>query len=171
MITLNRKVRFTHPDFSYGGTNYTEYLLGSVGLKVNADIRVEVAWSIENVNMRYLASDDSIERLDGNTFVADGFKQGDTIVIESTASNNMTTTISSISDDGTILYVAGALTDEIVISDIFGETPITSIDFYPNRVENSTEFSTFDLTDRETEPKYFADTISTDAANPTIMTV
>lgn len=170
-ITLNRKVRFSHPDITYSGTNYTEYLFGSIGLKVNADIRVEVAWSTEDVNMKFLASDDSIERLDGNTFVVDGWREGDTIVIESTVSNNMTTTVSSISDDGSKLFVAGALTDETVIADVFGETPITSIDFYPNRVENSADLSLFDLTDRETAPKYFADTITTDAANPTVMTV
>ena len=140
MITLNRKVRFSHPDITYSVTNYTEYLFGAIGMKVNADIRIEVAWSTEGVNMTFAASDDSIERLDGaSNFILDGFKDGDTIAITGTASNNITTTITSISDDGNILYVAAALTDETVLANIFGETPIISMDFYPNCINNDSD--------------------------------
>src|SRR3989304_8104312 len=96
-ITLNRKVRFSHPDFVYTGTNYTEFLFGSIGLKVNADIRIEVAWSTQDTEMIFLASDDSIERTDGGSYIEDGFLAGDTIVITGTVSNNFTTTINSIS--------------------------------------------------------------------------
>lgn len=174
MIDLNRKVRFSHTDFTYAGSpTYTEYLFGSIGLRVTADIRVDVHWETEDTNMKFLASDDSIQRLDGglSSFLVDGFKEGDTIVISGTASNNMTTTITSISDDGETLFVAGALTNETVICDVYGETPVTSMEFYPNLIENGAALNLFNLTDRETIPKYYADTITTDAAAPTPMVV
>lgn len=170
MITLNRNTRFTHSDYSYGAPIYTEYLFGSIGLKVNANIRVDVEWHTLDVNMTFAAVDDSIERLDGSSdFFADGFRVGDTVAIEGTALNNMTTTISSFNDDFTIMYVAGALTNETVIADIYGDTPIISMDFFPNLIGNNTDFVLFNLTDRETIPRYYADTITTDAANPTVM--
>jgi len=170
-VTLNRKVRFTHPDFTYVGTTYTEYLFGSIGLKVNAEIRIEVAWSTEGVNMKFLASDDSIQRLDGglSSFIADGFRIGDTIAVTGTASNNGTYTISEISDE--FIFITGALTNETVIANIFGDTPVTSMDFYPNLIENNSGFDLLNLTDRETIPKYYADTITTDPLNPTLMVV
>ena len=89
MITLNRKVRFSHPDFSYSGTAYTEYLFGSVGLKVNADIRVDVEWKIEAVNMTFDGAADTVEILDGiSSWITEGFQVGDTIVFTGTVSNN-----------------------------------------------------------------------------------
>lgn len=174
MIELNRKVRFSHTDFTYAGSpTYTEYLLGSVGLRVTADIRIDVHWETEDTNMKFLASDDSIQRLDGglSSFLVDGFKEGDTIAISGTASNNMTTTITSISDDGEFLFVAGALTNETVVCDVYGETPVTSMEFYPNLIENGAALNLFNLTDRETIPKYYADAITTDSAAPTPMVV
>lgn len=172
-ITLHRKVRFTHPDYNYGGQAYAEYLIGAVGLKVNADIRLAVAWGIENSNMKFTAADDSIELLDGVTdFLSEGFRIGDTYVISNTASNDGTGTITDISDDGTIIYVDTALVDETDTSaTIQGDKQVISFDFYPNLIENSVDFSLFNLTDRETVPHYYADTISTDSGNPTIMTV
>lgn len=173
MIELYRKVRFTHPDYAYAAPNYTEYLFGSIGLKVNAEIMVQVSWGTIDVNLRYKASDDSIERLDGGifSFITDGFRVGDTFIISGTVSNNILGTINSFSDDGTIMYVTSALTDETVISTIRGDKAITSMDFYPNLIENGAVFNLFNLTDRETIPKYFADTISSDSSNPTVMTV
>lgn len=171
MITLNRKVRFSHPDFTYTGNNYTEFLFGSIGLKVNAEIRVEVAWSTQSVNLKYLTTDDSIERLDGGlaSFITDGFKIGDSITVTGTVSNNATYTVSKVTD--AFIFVTGNLVNETVVSNIFGVTPITDIDFYPNLIENTTDFSLGNLTDRETIPLYHADNITTDAANPTKMAI
>lgn len=172
-ITLYQNTRFTHPDYTYGGTTYTEYLLGAVGLKVNAEIMIQVAWGISNSNMLFTASDDSIEILDGVTdFYSEGFRIGDTGVISGTASNDNTFTISDMSDDGTIIYVNIALTDETATSaTIQGDKAVDSFDFYPNLIENSVELDLFNLTDRETVPHYYADTISSDSGNPTIMKV
>lgn len=169
MIELNRKVRFTHPDYSY---TYTEYLLGSVGLKVNADIRVDVHWETEDINMEFVLASNTIERRDGGSFKADGFQVGDGVTIVDTVSNNTSTTITAFNDDFSIMTVAAVLADEVANScTIHGTTTVTSMDFYPNKVENSNELNLIDLTDRETEPHYFADSISTDAANPTVMTI
>ena len=171
MITLNRKVRFSHPDFTYTGTNYTEYLFGTVGFKINADIRIDILWSTEDINMRFRASDDSIERLDqwSTSFIRDGFRSGDTITVSGTVSNNGSWTISSVEDY--FIFVTGALTDERVVCSIYGDTSITAIDFYPNLIENNSPLNLFNLTDRQTVPHYYADTISTDVANPTIMQI
>ena len=172
MITLNRKVRFTHPDFTYTGASYTEYLYGSIGLKVNADIRIDISWSVEGVNMTFDGTADTIQRLDGglSSWEKDGFKLGDTVSFTNTALNNITTTVISL--DGDLMGVtAGALTNETVVADAWGETPITSMDFYPNLIPNSVSFSLHNLTDRETIPHYYTDTITTDAANPTVMIV
>jgi hypothetical protein len=171
MITLNRKVRFSHPDFTYTGTTYTEYLYGAIGFKVNADIRVDIHWEVEDVNMQFRASDDSIERLDdwSPSFIRDGFKAGDTITVSGTVSNNGSWTISTVEDK--FIFVTGALTDEIVVSSIYGDTPIIAMDFYPNLIDNDSPLNLFNLTDRQTIPHYYADTITTDAANPTVMQV
>lgn len=173
-ITLYRAVRFTHPDYSYGGTNYTEFLLGSVGLKVTADIQVQHSYGTLTTNMRYTAVSNTIERLDGvSDFLADGFRVNDTVVITGTLSNNTTGTITAINSDGTIMTItpAAPLVNETVVSTVQGDKDITSIDFYPNLIENGVDFSLFNLTDRETKPYYYADTISTDSGNPTIMTI
>lgn len=176
MIKLNRKVRFSHPDYDAGYDNlfaiYTEYLFGSIGLKVNADIRVEVSWGTEDVNMEFSA-DGSIERLDGglSSFILDGFKEGDTFIISGTALNNVTGTINSFSSDGSIMFTDASLVAETIVSSIDGTTPIVSMDFYPNLIENNSAFNLFNLTDRETVPKYYADIITTDSANPTPMIV
>lgn len=172
-IKLNRKTRFTHPDFTYGVTTYTEYLLGAIGLKVNAEIWVEVSWGIEDSNVQFFSADDSIELLDGVTnFFDEGFRVGDTWVSSGTTSNNTTGTITDMSEDGTIIYVDTALTDETATSaTIQGDRAIDSIEFYPNLIENSADFDLFNLTDRETKPRYYADTISSDSGNPTIMSL
>lgn len=174
MITTYQNTRFTHPDYSYGGTNYTEYLLGAVGLKVNAEIQVQISWGTLSTNLRFTAGSNTIERLDGvSDFLADGFRVNDTVVITGTVSNNTTGTITAINSDGTIMTItpAAPLVNETVVSSVQGDKEITSIDFYPNLIENSQDFGLFNLTDRETEPHYYADTISNDSGNPTIMTV
>lgn len=172
MIKLNRKVRFSHPDFTYTGTNYTEYLFGSVGLKVNAEIRIDISWSTLSVNMAFDGTLDTIQRLDGglDSWISDGFKIGDTVTFTGSVSNNITTTIIDLTDE-LMSVTAGALTTETVVANAYGETPITSIDFYPNLIDNGIDFSLINLTDRETIPKYFADTITTDAENPTKMII
>ena len=173
MITLNRKVRFSQADFTYTGSpNYTEYLFGSIGAKITADIRVEVAWSTEGVNMIFDGTADTIERADGGigSWINDGFRIGDTVVFTGTVSNNVTTTITDLTDE-LMSVTAGALTTETVVANAFGETPIIAMDFYPNLIENSASFSLSNLTDRLTSPRYSADTITTDAANPTVMIV
>lgn len=171
-ITLNRKVRFSHPDFTYTGANYTEFLYGSLGLKVNADIRFEVAWGSYDINAVFETTGDTITRNDSGSFWLDGFHIGDTITIQNTVSNNISTTITDISDTGQVMTVAGLSGNETAnAADIHGVTSITSIDFYPNLIPNSVGFNLFNLTDRETIPRYSADTISTDAANPTPMQI
>lgn len=193
MIELYRKVRFSHPDYTYTGTTYTEYLFGSIGLKVTAEIMIQVNWGTEDVNLKYTTAGGSIERLDGgiSNFQADGWQVGDTYVTSGTALNAGTGTINSFSDDYTIMYVSQVLVDETVVSTLQGDKAITSIDFYPNLVPNNDggfERSIIglgqvgrsaiglggvvnSLVDSETVPKYYADTISTDSANPTIMTI
>lgn len=173
MIELNRKVRFSHPDFNYSGTTYTEYLFGSIGLKVNADIRVEVSWGTEDVNMIFYAATNTIERIDGGSFLVDGFRDNESLVITGTSLNNWTIGTNAITvTDSTILVSGGTLLfNETVICTIRGTQPIISMDFYPNLINNSTDFSLVNLTDRETIPRYYADTISTDSASPTTMSI
>lgn len=169
MITLNRKVRFSHPDFSYSGTNYTEYLLGSVGLKVNADIWVDIHWEVEDASMLFTAADNSIERLDNGSFIEDGFRDGDAINISGTLLNNLVVIAGSIIVTDSIIYLTGGVVNESASSaTIRGTTPITAMDFYPNLIENNSDLDLFNLTDRETVPKYYADTIT---SSPTPMIV
>lgn len=169
MITLNRKVRFSHADFTYAGTNYTEFLFGSIGLKVKAEIRIEVKWSTEDVTFVFLASDRTITRTDSGSFITDGFHVGDTITISDTSLNNKSTFIAALTDD--VMTTVGSLTDETVTGTVTGRTAISSIDFYPNLIDNNTAFNLFNLTDRETIPRYYCDDITTDAANPSIMQI
>jgi len=183
-ITLNRKVRFSHPDLSYGGTTFTEYLFGAIGFKVNADIRVDVSWDTLLVNMSFDGATDIVERLDGgiSSWLEDGFKVGDTVAFTGTANNNITTTIISLTDS-LMGVTAAALTTETVIANAFGETLITAMDFYPNLIGNSifagvsqpvgnlSNQRIQNLTDRETIPRYFADTITDDVNNPTVMKI
>lgn len=169
-ITLNRKVRFSHFDFTYTGNNYTEYLYGSIGLKVNANIVCEVEWLSKDISIILTTTDKTIVRQDSGSFWLDGFNIGDTITIVNTVSNNISTTITDISDNGNIMTVAGlSLTETANSATIHGITSVVAIDFYPNLIDNSKPFSLDNLTDRETQPRYSADTVSTDSANPTVM--
>src|SRR3990167_10199806 len=121
--------------------------------------------------MQFRTSDDSIERLDRwlGSFIDSGFQAGDTITVSGTVSNNGSWTINSV--DANFIFVTGNLTDEIVVCSIYGDTPIIAMDFYPNLVENGAPLNLYNLTDRQTVPHYYADTITTDAANPTVMTI
>lgn len=173
-ITLNRKVQFSHPDFVYTGNNYIEYLYGAIGMKVNANIVLEVAWSTLLVNATFETTGDTIKRIDGglSSFFLDGFKIGDTITITASVSNNISTTITDISDDGRTLTVAANLVNETANAcNIFGTTSVVAMDFYPNLIDNGVAFSLSNLTDRETIPRYSADTISTNSASPSPMRI
>lgn len=171
MIQLNRKVRFSHPDFSYyAAPAYSEFLLGSILLKVTANIQVVVSWGAIDVDLVFDNAAGTITRTDNGSFLDDGFRDGDGIVISSTALNNGSIAPGLITVTEDVIYLAGVV-NETVNGTIEGYAVDTSFDFYPNLIENNDDFSLFNLTDRETVPMYFADTISTDSANPTIMQV
>lgn len=170
MITLNRKVRFSHVDYSYSGTDYTEYLFGSIGLRVNANIQVVVSWEAAEVDLVFDNATGTITRTDNGSFLDDGFRDGDGIVITGTASNNGSTAPGVITVTEDVIYLAGVV-NETVTATIQGATTVTSMDFYPNLIENNSDFSLFNLTDRETVPRYVADEISEDSGSPTVMQV
>lgn len=171
MIQLKRKVRFYHPYFTYYSPQaYSEYLLGSIGLKVTANIQVVVSWGAIDVDLVFDNAAGTITRTDNGSFLDDGFRDGDGIIITSTALNDASVAPGVITVTEDVIYWSGVV-NETVNGTIQGYTDITSIDFYPNLIENNDDFSLFNLTDRETVPRYVADTISTDSANPTIMQV
>ncbi|MFI5404922.1 MAG: hypothetical protein ACHQ1D_00265 [Nitrososphaerales archaeon] len=169
-VNLYRKAQFTNADF--GGMK--EYLFGPIGSKITANILANVSWASESISAVFTASNNSIERTDGGSFITDGFEDGDSIVISGTGSNNIIVVAGSLIVTESILYLPSGVTDETVTTstaNIYGTTPITSIDFYPNLVENNSGFNLFNLTDRETTPRYSADTISNFVGTPTLMQV
>lgn len=157
MISLIHQ-RFYYPDYSYSGTPYTTYLFGSIGDKVRAETTVEVHWETLEASLVFTTTGNTIERTDGGSFTADGFQAGDNIEVDNTAANDGNYKIDTISDDGTILYLDntfGIVVNETDTSaDIYGTTPVTAVDFFPNICENDvTTF--FDLTDRNTSPRFY----------------
>lgn len=160
MITIYSQ-KFFYPDYYYGVAGSTSFLYGCIGDRVRVETIFDIQWSTEAVNMTFDAALKTVTRNDGLSFISDEFKVGDTIKITGTASNNISTSIVSISDFGDYMTLAAVSSNETVVATIRGTTPITSLDYYPNICENSSD-SLFNLTDRNTVPRYF----STNITNP-----
>lgn len=169
-VSLNRKVQFTNPDLG-GGTK--EYLYGPIGSKIRVNIHAKVSWGAYDVNIQFIAASNTIVRLDGGSFIENGFEDNDSFVISGTSSNNITYAAGDLVVTADTLYLpSGGIVNETVLeATIEGTTPIIAIDFYPNLIENNSGFNLFNLTDRETVPRYSADTISNFAGTPTLMQI
>lgn len=150
-VKLN-SISIATADFPYAASSN---LRGAVNTKKIATINFEVSWSAESIPGTFTAATKKIKRTDGLSFKNDGFLVGDTIVIANTAANNGTKTIAAVSDNGDTLTTVEALVDATESSfDVFGETPITAIDFYPALIENAAPISFKDLTDIEFTPRF-----------------
>jgi len=89
---------------------------------------------------------ENINELDGETWADLGFVAGATITFEGTASNNVTTTITTLTD--TILTTPYVFVDETVEDvTVYDDTPVTCVDFYYNLIENSEEENYFSRVD------------------------
>lgn len=169
-VSLYRKVKFNNEDFTPFFEK--EYLFGPIGSKITANIMVTVEWAAEDVSFQFSSTDNTITRLDGGSFILGGFVDGDSLVVTGTASNNFSYVAGSLVVTDSVLYLTGGVTTEgPVTATIRGTTPIVAIDFYPNIIENNSSFNLFHLTDRETVPRYSADSISLFAGTPTLMQI
>lgn len=138
-------------EFTGLGGGGIEFLAGSIGDKIIAELTVDIKSCAENIPMTFTADGKTIERLDVVTytipttpfttgfyasFIQDGFKVGDTIEVVGSDNNDGTYTIVTVTDK--IITVAEALVSETMdSSSIYGTTAVTAIDFYYNLIENS----------------------------------
>lgn len=143
-----------YDEFTGSGGGGTKYLLGVLGDKITAELTFDVYWATEEVDLIFTAAGDTIERDDNGSFIDDGFKVGDTIVTDS-PTNPGPFTITAISDS--IITVAEALADESwPDGSVFGETPVTAIDYFFNLIENNAPDDFDSLTDLENAQMYTA---------------
>lgn len=140
-----------------GGVTYLKPGVGQISYAVT---ELYFAWNMDEVRLRFDASDDSFTMLndaDGRTFWDREFQNGDNITIVDTVSNNGNWTIDTISEDGRTVYVTGSLTNETINScTVHGVTPIGTIDYFFNCIENSETPTYLSKVDSETEQRYTA---------------
>src|SRR3990170_4026005 len=89
---------------------------------------------------------ENINDLDGDSWIDLGFVVGAIISFEGTASNNVTTTITAITDR--IITTSYIFVDEAVDGvTVYDDTPVTCVDFYYNLIENSDSENYFSRVD------------------------
>ena len=161
-------------EFTGLGGGGIDLLAGCIGDKITAEITFDVSWATVDKPLIFTADGQTIQRNDivtftfpvtppktncFSSFISDGFKVGDTIVIEGTTLNDGTYTIAAITD--TIITTVEPLVSETVTSGtIYGYTPITAIDFYYNIIENNDLADYKSRYDTAASNRYNCDTVS-----------
>lgn len=151
-----------YDEYTDAGGGGSDFLIGSVGDKQKAIAEINIHWETLNIRMIFNSSDKSITRQDLGSFIEDGFAKNDNITISNSASNNGSKTIKSVTDDVIIINEAVVSEDTTGVN-IFGDTPITGLDFYYNLIENSAFQDFHSLFDLETNQKFNAGSL--DASN------
>lgn len=134
----------------------------SVGDKVKAVIDFYIKWSTESKLLVFNATAKTITRtddFDSGSFIDDGFKVGDSFTIAGTSSNDSTGKIISEVTDRVITTSTTLVNETAELASLYGTTSVTSIDFYYNLIKNSDSESYFSLVDRDTQQKFYADSI------------
>jgi len=149
LTTLNINPKFTD-EFTGSGGGGIDYLIGSIGDKITCDLQFDVWWNTLNVPMTFNAANKTITRQDvalltiapytstSNlmpSFIDDEFKSGDTITVAGSVSNNGSYTIKTITKY-VITVVEDLLNETAASVSIYGDTPVTAIDYFFNLVEN-----------------------------------
>lgn len=133
------------------------YLNGTIADRLTATIDFYVKWSLESKRIKFAASGKTIELLnllDQKTFETEGFKVGDTIEVEDTASNDGTYTIDEIVDVRKIKTIESLVDETAEEGSIFGTTPVTDLDFFYNLIENSSVEMYLSAIDKGTVQKF-----------------
>lgn len=138
-----------------GSDNGVPYLMGNVGDLIYVNIDFLVQWRTLDANIDF--SGNSIIRKDcgiaSGSFIQDGFKKGDTIVITGSSDNDGTHTITELTD--TVITVQGSLNSGSDTGvNIYGTTLVNYFDFYYNLVgpNDGTNFTS--LTDSKAVQKF-----------------
>jgi len=145
--------------YTLGTDTGVPFLMGNIGDFMYVTIDAEIGWSVLNKEMTFVSSSSTITITNGTSWIDAGFKVGDTIIVNGTANNNSSFTIIAISLN--ILTTLESLTDETASStNVYGITPIQSIDLYYNLVGNNDQITYISLTDIESFQKYSGDITS-----------
>jgi YVTN family beta-propeller protein len=157
-----------YDEFSGTSGGGVDYLLGNIGDKITTELTFQVSWGTYSKSLVYSASGKTITRSDsGGSFMADGFKFGDTLTIAGASSNSGNKTITTITP--TVITVSESLTDETVTSSLHGVTPITAIDYYYNLIENGSVDSYLSLVDNGINQKYTVSGLATSVTGTTTL--
>lgn len=158
-------------EFTSAGGGGVPYLNGNAGNKMSAQIDFNSFRSAENKFLRFTASGTTIEninQLDFTSFIQLGFKEGMTLRVTGTVSNNGTYTIVSVTAK-IITVVESLVNEDIASGNLFDVTPVTALDFYYNLVGNGENYLSF--VDRNAIQRYSADGLNSSSATPLSMLV
>jgi len=148
-------------EFTGSGGGGVKYLNGVISDRMIATIAFYVKWFTTDVLLTFDGATKTITRsnnLEFGSFITDGFKVGDSFDVNGSGSNNSSFTITEITDR--VITVSETISDETTAAaTLFGTTPITAIDYYYNLCENNTA-QFFNLSDRETKPRFSVDGIT-----------
>lgn len=162
-------------DQDYGTiTTGVDFLNGSIGDRVKAEITFDVHWEALGVTGSINLAKTNFQRLDGGNFITDGFKANDTIQYSSDIDTTpITFTIAGVTS--TTLFFDSAqpsLTSGVTGSDgadIYGLTPVQNVDLFYGIVPNSSANLTYNLLDNTTQ-KLTSGVVSYSNTTPTPIT-
>lgn len=147
-----------YDEFTGSGGGGSPYQNGNVTRRMKRVIDFYVGWSMTGARFVFnnLASTITIQNsIDSRSFITQGFKTGDSITVNGTVSNNTTFVISSVFDRYIVTNVAP--TNETCDNgNIYGDTPITSLDYLFNNLPNGSSENYISLIDPASQQKFFA---------------
>ncbi len=166
MIKVN-SIKFTD-DYTglpsgYGSDTGISRLMGYPGDFIYCAIDFTVEWSTLDTNIDFSSADKTITRKDcgllSGSFITDGFKIGDTIVITGSSTNDGTYTITAVTSTTiTVSQSLNTASDSGV--NIYGTTTVNYFDFYYNLVGTKDAQNFKSLTDSKAVQRFSG------AANP-----
>lgn len=163
-------VEFLDSDFA-SITTGVDYLNGSIGDKLTAEVVIDIHWEtpVDTPMAVSLAGIDSINRFDGGSFISDGFKNGDDILVSIGA--NVLVPVTVLGTFADKLNVSSGLSAELVPVNgiVYGVTPVQNLDYYYGIVDNSNPNSTISLIDGSVQ-KFNSETIIHTNTTPTALT-
>lgn len=152
-------IDFGDADFSTISTG-VDYLNGSIGDKLTAEITFDIHWETPVDTPMSLSTFglNRIDRYDGGSFIADGFKNGDDILVS--LGTNVLAPITILGTFADHLNISSGLSAVSPPQEgiIYGVTPVQNLDYYYGIVENVVPNSTISLIDGSIQ-KYKSGTI------------
>lgn len=140
-------------DQDYGTiTTGVDFLNGSIGDRVKAEITFDVHWEALGVNGSVNPFKTEFTRLDNGNFINDGFKIGDIIQYSSDVDPTpISITIVFVSPNKIVFdNIYSALTSGLCEADIYGLTPVQNVDLFYGIVPN-TSLQNTNLLDNTTQ--------------------